>query len=148
MSRKGYERQKFCIWSWCFGRKQTGWDLGPFAAVLATGQMNPQTAKYRETTTDKLDFEGLPRAQGHCLQQFWEPGHAGVSPVKGRQSSGREHSPTISRKLDLRFTEHGLAPQSKTLFSLQPVPPNRRLPQASYPHPSEGRQNENYNYRS
>ena len=109
--------------------------------------MNPQTAKYRETATDKLDFAGLRRAQGHCLQQFWEPGHAGLSPVKGRQSSGRAHSPTIGRTLDLRFTEHGLAPQSKTLFSLQPAPPNRRLPQASYSHPSEGRQNENYNFR-
>ena len=30
---------------------------------------------------------------------------------------------------------------------LQPVPPTRKLPQASYPHPSEGRQNENHNHR-
>ena len=29
----------------------------------------------------------------------------------------------------------------------QPVPPIRELPQASYPHSSEGRQNETHNYR-
>ena len=29
----------------------------------------------------------------------------------------------------------------------QPFPPIRKLPQASYPHPSEGRRNENHNHR-
>ena len=37
--------------------------------------------------------------------------------------------------------------QSKIQFSPQPVPPLRKLPQASYPYPSEGRQNENHNNR-
>ena len=37
--------------------------------------------------------------------------------------------------------------QSKTHILPQPVPPIRKLPQASYPYPSEGRQNWNQNYR-
>ena len=45
-----------------------------------------------------------------------------------------------------RFTEHGPAHQSKTQFYPQPVPPIRKLPQASYPHPSESRQNGNHNH--
>ena len=37
--------------------------------------------------------------------------------------------------------------QSKILMPSQPVPPIRKLPQASYHYPSEGRQNENHNHR-
>ena len=37
--------------------------------------------------------------------------------------------------------------KSKSQFPPQPVPPIRKLPQASYPHPSEGRENENHNHR-
>jgi len=37
--------------------------------------------------------------------------------------------------------------QSKTQIPPQLLPPIRKLPQASYPHPSEGRQNENHNHR-
>ena len=50
---------------------KTGWDLGWFAAGLATGQMSPQATKCRETSTDKFDFEGqwdLIRE----LSQDWE----------------------------------------------------------------------------
>ena len=33
--------------------RQAGmWDLGPFAAVLATGQMSPQTRKYQKSIWD------------------------------------------------------------------------------------------------
>ena len=39
------------------------------------------------------------------------------------------------------------AHQSKTQFYSQPVPPTRKCLQASYPHPSEGIQNENHNHR-
>ena len=56
-------------------------------------------------------------------------------------------TPPISRKLDLRFTEHSPTHQSKTQFSPWPVPPIRKLTQDSYPHPSEDRQNENHNHR-
>ena len=59
---------------------------------------------------------------------------------------GGNTAPLISRKLDYRFTEHGLAHQSKTQFSSQLVLPIRKLPQAFYPSPSEGRQNENHNH--
>ena len=49
------------------------------------------------------------------------------------QTIGREHSPTH---------------QNKTQIPPQPVgPPIRRLPQGSYPYPSEGRQNKNHNHR-
>ena len=27
---------------------ETGWDVGPFAVVLAPGQMSPQATKYKE----------------------------------------------------------------------------------------------------
>ena len=36
---------------------------------------------------------------------------------------------------------------NKTQFSPQPVPPIRKLAQTSYPHPSEGRENERHNHR-
>ena len=39
------------------------------------------------------------------------------------------------------------AHQSKTQIPPQPVPPIRKLLQASYPHPSEGRQNGNHSHR-
>ena len=51
---------------------------------------------------------------------------------------GRNTAPPVSRKWHERFTEHGLAHQSKSQFSPQPIPPIRKLPQASHPHPSEG----------
>ena len=60
---------------------------------------------------------------------------------------GRNTAPPISRKLGWRFNEHDLAHQSKTQSSQQPVPPIRKLAQASYPHPPKGRQNENHNHR-
>ena len=56
---------------------------------------------------------------------------------------GWNTAPPINRKLDWRFSEHGPAHQNKT----QPVLPIRKLLKASYPYPSEGRQNENHNYR-
>ena len=56
---------------------------------------------------------------------------------------GLNTAPPINRKLDWRFNEHGSAHQNKT----QPVLPIRKLLKASYPYPSEGRQNENHNYR-
>ena len=52
---------------------------------------------------------------------------------------GGNTTPPISRKLDLRFTEHCPAHQSKTQFSPWPVLPIRKLTQ-------EGRQNENHNH--
>ena len=63
------------------------------------------------------------------------------------QTTGREHNHTHHQKIGLKISEHGPTHQSKTQFSLEPVPPIRKLPQASYPHPSVGRQNENHNHR-
>ena len=53
----------------------------------------------------------------------------------------------MNRNLDQSFTEDNPAHQSKTQIPPQSVPPIRKLPQASYAYPSEGRQNENHNYR-
>ena len=33
----------------CNREDETGWDLGPFAAVLAPGQMSPRATKYKDT---------------------------------------------------------------------------------------------------
>ena len=43
--------------------------------------------------------------------------------------------------------EHGPSHQNKTQFPPQSVSPIRKLPKASYPSPSEGRQTENHNHR-
>ena len=45
-----------------------------------------------------------------------------------------------------KYTNH-TKQVNKTQISPQPVPPIRKLPQASYPYPSEGRQNENHSHR-
>ena len=47
----------------------------------------------------------------------------------------------IGRKLDSRFTEHGLTPPEQDPIVPQPVPPIRKSAQASYPPLSEGGQN-------
>ena len=59
---------------------------------------------------------------------------------EAKQLAEREHSLPISRQLDLRFTEHNPVYQKKTQFSPEPVPTTKKLAQASYPHPSEGKQ--------
>ena len=60
---------------------------------------------------------------------------------------GGNTAPPISRKLDQRFTDHGPSHQSKTQFYPSPVPTTRKIPKASYPHVTEGRQNEKHNHR-
>ena len=44
------------------------------------------------------------------------------------------------------FTEHGPGHQRRTQITPEPVPRIRKLPQTSYPYPSEGRHNGNHNY--
>ena len=34
------------------GASDTGWGLGPFAALLAAGQTSPRATKYKETIWD------------------------------------------------------------------------------------------------
>ena len=63
-----------------------------------------------------------------------------------KQQGGNTARP-INRKLDYRFTEHGPVHQKKTQCPPQSVSSIRKLPQASYPSPSEGRQTENHNHR-
>ena len=73
----------------------------------------------------------------HCLHQS----------LVSDQTTGREHSPAHQQKIGLKITKHGPAHQNKTQLSPQSVSPIRKLPQASYPYLSEGRQNENQNHR-
>ena len=56
------------------------------------------------------------------------------------QSTGRGHSPIHQYKIGLKFADRGPAHQNKSQIPLQLVPPIRKLPQASYPYLSEGRQ--------
>ena len=100
---------------------------------------------------------GLLRGQGHWIQQSWEPwvvcwhkslkevAITAITPTTVWPQGGNYRELPINRKLDYRFTEHGPAHQSKTQIPPQPVPPIRKLPQASYPHPSEGRWKETTN---
>ena len=53
-------------------------------------------------------------------------------------TEGAQSDPWAERWL--RFIEHCPAHHSKSQFFPQPGPPTRKLAQASYPHPSEGRQ--------
>ena len=109
-----------------------------------------------ESVVEAWVNSGLQRGQGYWQQQSWEVQHAGISPFGGGRhylycslpsepTTGGNTAPVMNRKLDLRFTEHGLTHQSKTQFSPEPIPPIRNLAQASYTHPSEGIQNENHN---
>ena len=64
------------------------------------------------------------------------------------QITGREHSPSLQQKIGLMICWACPPPhQNKTQFPLQSVSPIRKLPQASYPSPLEGRQTENHNHR-
>ena len=74
-------------------------------------------------------------------------GGALASVLGGLPQGGNYRELPINRKLDYRFTEHGPAHQSKTRIPPPPVPYIRKLPQASYPHLSEGRQNGNHKPR-
>ena len=95
---------------------------------------------------------------GHWIQQSWEQLHADIClfeggphycitltlPLAWGQTTGREHSPTHQQKIVLKI--YWVLP---CLPEQEPhlVPPIRKIPQASYPHPSEGRQNESQNDR-
>ena len=61
------------------------------------------------------------------------------------QTTGREHRPTHQQKIGLKI--YGPAHQNKTQFPPEAVSHIRKLPEASYYSPSEGRQNENHNHR-
>ena len=60
-------------------------------------------------------------------------------------------SPWRHKELDmteqLNCTQHRRANQNRTQFPPKSISPIRELPLASYPYPSEGRQNENHNHR-
>ena len=100
---------------------------------------------------------GLPRGQGHWQKQSWEAAcrhksfwrrlPTSLQELASGQTIGREHRPTHQQKIGLKIYWQVLAQQSKTQFPPQPVPPTRKLIQVSYPHLSEGRQNENHNHR-
>ena len=63
-----------------------------------------------------------------------------------KEDSGREHNHIHQWKIGLKIYWAWLCPPQQDPVFPQPVPPIRKLPQASYPYPSEGRQNENHNH--
>ena len=73
-----------------------------------------------------------------CRLQGW---------VTSGQTIGAGHSHFQQQKIRMKITEYSPAHQSKTQFSPQPIPAIRKLAQASYSYPSEGRQNENHSHR-
>ena len=91
----------------------------------------------QESPVEAQVDSGLPWGQGHWIQQSW----FGLRP---NYREGTQPHPSTENWIK-RFTEHGPTHQNKT--QIPPVPPIRKLPQASYPYPSEGRQNGNHNYR-
>ena len=91
---------------------------------------------------------GLPRIQGHSKPSWRSPVVLLQKPIDSRTGSpqakqltgGGSTAPSISRQVYSSFTEHIPAHQTKTQFPPQPVPPIRKLIQASYSQPPEGRQ--------
>ena len=75
------------------------------------------------------------------------PVEAWVNSSASGQTRGREHRPTHQQKIGLKIYWSWLPHQNKTQFSPQSVSSIRKLPEASYPYSSEGRQNENQNHR-
>ena len=74
-------------------------------------------------------------------------GRAGVSPFEGVHLRPNYREGTQPLPPTENWIKDLSTHQSKTLMPSQPVPPIRKLSQASYPSPSEGRQNENHNHR-
>ena len=66
-------------------------------------------------------------------RSLWWTGRPGVLWFMGSQIIGHDWA------TELNWTEYGLAHQSKSQFSPQPVPPTKKW--ASYPHPPEVSQN-------
>ena len=106
----------------------------------------------QESTVEVWVDRDLLQGQGHWIQQSretcWHKSFWRRSPLKplphhslaSGQTIEREHSITHQQKIGLKIYRAWPSP-------LQPVPPIRKLPQASYPYPSEGRQDENHDHR-
>ena len=89
-----------------------------------------------------------------CKVRGTECNSAGINPCEGGhhypyhslasgQTMGREHSPAHQQKIGIKIYWVWSHPSEKDPHSPKPVPPIRKLPQASYPYPSESRQKEN-----
>ena len=93
---------------------------------------------------------GSPECSRACTQPF-EGGHHYLyylhQCLASGQTTGREHSPAHQQKIGLKIYWAWLCPSEKDPVSTRSVTPIRKLPWASYPYPSEGRQNENHNHR-
>ena len=73
--------------------------------------------------------------------------HYSYHSLASGQTRGREHSSTHQQKTGWKIYWVWPCPPEQDPVFPQPVPPIRKLPRASYPHPSEGRQNESQNHR-
>ena len=77
---------------------------------------------------------------GFSRQEYWS-GLPFPSPT-----AGREHSSTHKQKIGLKIYWAWHHPSEQDPVPLQSVSPIRKLPQACYPSPSEGRQTENHHH--
>ena len=75
------------------------------------------------------DVDQTVKTSSFKITKFWKPNVQHQYKIKLKIYWARPHQP------------------EQDSVSPQPFPPIRKLPQASYPHPSEGRQNENHNHR-
>ena len=92
---------------------------------------------------------GQPWAQEHSMQQSWEPcwhksiwRKSSLLPLSLPQNYREGTQPHRSIENWINYLLSTTALQSKTQILPQPVPPIKKLPQVSYPYPSEGRQND------
>ena len=74
----------------------------------------------------------LQRWGTECISAPCEGGHHYLQnlhhSLASGQITGREHSPTLQRKWEKRFTEHGPTHQNKTQFLPQSVSSIKKLP--------------------
>ena len=102
---------------------------------------------------------GLSWSQGDWLQQSWELQCAGINPFEGDnhychfpnhtgQITGRWHRPTNWQKIGLNIYWGWTCPPGQDPVFPTASPCYQEASKASYPHPSEGRQNENHNHRT
>ena len=124
-------------------------------------QLSSVSSSSSEISSEGMINNGLPWSQGDWLQQSWGLQHADINPSEGDnhychflnhslasgQITGRWHRPTNWQKIGLNIYWGWTCP-----WGQDPVFPTashscQEASKSYYPHPSEGKQNENHNHR-